>query len=224
MLQTSAIQVGDQVTLYTNVSNLQVVVANNKVVTLTVNVGSRDGRDGRDGSRDGTRDETRQQISFTPKVVVDASYEGDVLRMSGASYALGRESNTSYNEPHAGIQPWSVGQLCHCDNAVTPFQPRICSRTLLGAAASCPHFLLTCALLMTSSHWKAIPWVRPRPDLPTSSKLRGEPFRGRIEHDAAANGEQRWPRWSSRPVPGVKMNAHIGPPSQVCFGTCREHW
>ena len=46
------------------------------------------------------------------------------------------------------------------DNPVTPFLPRICSRTLMDAVACCPLFLLTRAVLMTSSHSKAA--LKPR--------------------------------------------------------------
>ena len=45
-------------------------------------------------------------LQLMSTVMVDASYEGDVLRQSGASWTVGREANTTYNEPHAGVQPW----------------------------------------------------------------------------------------------------------------------
>ena len=40
------------------------------------------------------------------------TYEGDLLRLSGASWTLGREPNATYGEPHAGVQAWPVQSPC----------------------------------------------------------------------------------------------------------------
>ena len=37
---------------------------------------------------------------------LDASYDGDLLRLSGASWTVGREAKAQYGEPHAGVQAW----------------------------------------------------------------------------------------------------------------------
>lgn len=47
---------------------------------------------------------------------IDASYEGDLMAMSGVAYALGRESSSTYNESFAG---WGQGQIFA---AISPYQ------------------------------------------------------------------------------------------------------
>jgi hypothetical protein len=41
---------------------------------------------------------------YKAKYFVDCSYEGDLMRLSGVSYAYGRESQDAYNEQYAGIR------------------------------------------------------------------------------------------------------------------------
>ncbi len=41
-------------------------------------------------------------------VWIDASYEGDLVRFSGASYTWGRESRDQYNESLAGVRPYTT--------------------------------------------------------------------------------------------------------------------
>ncbi|GBG33099.1 NADFAD-dependent dehydrogenase, putative [Hondaea fermentalgiana] len=48
---------------------------------------------------------------WTAKYFVDASYEGDLLRFSGASYTLEREANSTYNESRAGVTMSSLGDF-----------------------------------------------------------------------------------------------------------------
>ncbi|HEX3131989.1 MAG TPA: FAD-dependent oxidoreductase [Planctomycetota bacterium] len=43
--------------------------------------------------------------TVTPQVVIDASYEGDVLALAGVSYTYGRESRSAYGETLAGVRP-----------------------------------------------------------------------------------------------------------------------
>ncbi len=47
---------------------------------------------------------------FSAKVVIDASYEGDVLPRAGVSYAVGREGIEQYGECWAGRRPLLPGQ------------------------------------------------------------------------------------------------------------------
>ena len=47
---------------------------------------------------------------FTAKVVIDASYEGDVLPRAGVSYAVGREGIEQHGECWAGRRPLLPGQ------------------------------------------------------------------------------------------------------------------
>jgi hypothetical protein len=42
--------------------------------------------------------------TFSGKVFIDATYEGDLLAAAGAPYHVGRESNATYGESHNGIQ------------------------------------------------------------------------------------------------------------------------
>jgi hypothetical protein len=46
--------------------------------------------------------ENGKSQSFTARVFVDATYEGDLYALAGAAYRLGRESKSEFNEPHAG--------------------------------------------------------------------------------------------------------------------------
>jgi hypothetical protein len=43
--------------------------------------------------------------SFTAKVFVDATYEGDLLKQAGVTYTVGREATTRYGESLAGVRP-----------------------------------------------------------------------------------------------------------------------
>ena len=42
--------------------------------------------------------------SFSAKVFVDCTYEGDLMAKAGVSYTLGREGAVIYNESLAGVQ------------------------------------------------------------------------------------------------------------------------
>lgn len=46
---------------------------------------------------------------FRAKIFIDASYEGDLLKQAGVSYALGREANAQYGETINGIQTKTHG-------------------------------------------------------------------------------------------------------------------
>ncbi|MCC6508520.1 MAG: FAD-dependent oxidoreductase [Pirellulaceae bacterium] len=47
---------------------------------------------------------------FTGSMFIDASYEGDLLKLAGVSYHVGREANSVYNETLNGVQ---VGRSIH---------------------------------------------------------------------------------------------------------------
>lgn len=47
---------------------------------------------------------------FSGKVFIDASYEGDLMKLAGVSYHVGREANSVYNETLNGVQ---VGRSDH---------------------------------------------------------------------------------------------------------------
>ncbi len=46
---------------------------------------------------------------FRAKMFLDASYEGDLLKMAGVTYTVGREANSKYNETKNGIQRTTSG-------------------------------------------------------------------------------------------------------------------
>ena len=46
--------------------------------------------------------------TWKASVWIDASYEGDLVRFSGASYTWGRESRDQYNESLAGVRPYTT--------------------------------------------------------------------------------------------------------------------
>jgi len=48
---------------------------------------------------------TRDALHVAAKVFIDASYEGDLMARAGVSYRVGREAESEFNEPHAGVQP-----------------------------------------------------------------------------------------------------------------------
>ncbi len=50
-----------------------------------------------------TNRESGNQIEFTGKVFIDATYEGDLAACAGAEYRLGRESRDEFDEAHAGV-------------------------------------------------------------------------------------------------------------------------
>lgn len=48
--------------------------------------------------------------SYTGKVFIDATFEGDLMATAGCDYRVGREANSEYGEKHNGVQ---VGVLHH---------------------------------------------------------------------------------------------------------------
>ena len=50
----------------------------------------------------------RSERIWQAKVWIDASYDGDLTRFSGASYTWGRESRDQYNESYAGVLPYQT--------------------------------------------------------------------------------------------------------------------
>ena len=48
------------------------------------------------------RDGGKQQRKITAKVLIDATYEGDLAALANVEFRLGRESKDEFGEPHAG--------------------------------------------------------------------------------------------------------------------------
>ncbi|MEK7949352.1 FAD-dependent oxidoreductase [Luteolibacter soli] len=56
---------------------------------------------------------------FKAKIFIDASYEGDLLKQAGVSYASGREANSQYGETINGIQTTTSGN--QLPNGISPW-------------------------------------------------------------------------------------------------------
>jgi hypothetical protein len=66
--------------------------------------------------------ETEDGTTFTGKVFVDASYEGDLMAQAGVSYRVGREGMDEYGESLAGVRERTP--LHQFRAAVSPFDSR----------------------------------------------------------------------------------------------------
>lgn len=70
--------------------------------------------------------------SFTGKVFIDATYEGDLIAASGISYTVGREGFNVFKEPYAGRVykywngPSAAGSTLLGDNSIQSFNYRLC--------------------------------------------------------------------------------------------------
>jgi flavin-dependent dehydrogenase len=76
--------------------------------------------------KDGTRIvsvRTDRGREIKGSVFVDASYEGDLLKLAGCSYRVGREASKEHGEPLAGIRypPEKLGQA---DDKIQPYDYR----------------------------------------------------------------------------------------------------
>ncbi|MFT4064253.1 FAD-dependent oxidoreductase [Paraburkholderia sp.] len=64
---------------------------------------------------------TAPQLIVTAAVYIDATYEGDLMAATGCSFAVGRESNTQYNEAYNGaVAPYNKAGAWQIDPYVTP--------------------------------------------------------------------------------------------------------
>jgi hypothetical protein len=55
------------------------------------------------------RDTGRSNIQIDARVLIDATYEGDLAAMANAVFRLGREGRQEFNEPHAGLIYMKIG-------------------------------------------------------------------------------------------------------------------
>jgi hypothetical protein len=109
---------------------------------------------------------TEDGATFSAKVFVDASYEGDLMAQAGVSYTWGREAATEYGESLAGVRERTP---LHQFHAVVPprgrggaLLPEITPRTgdTVGAAdrrVQAYNF----RLCMTRSAVNRVPWPKP---------------------------------------------------------------
>ena len=77
--------------------------------------------------------ETAEIDTYYGKIVIDATYEGDVAAASGVPYRIGRESRNEFNEPHAGKTyiPWGTvdprpGSTGEGDDRIQAYNFRLC--------------------------------------------------------------------------------------------------
>ncbi len=64
---------------------------------------------------------SRDNLQVAAKVFIDASYEGDLMARAGVGYRVGREAESEFDEPHAGVQP--PLELTPIDPFVEPGRP-----------------------------------------------------------------------------------------------------
>jgi hypothetical protein len=59
--------------------------------------------------------------SYTAKMYIDATYEGDLMAKAGVSYTIGRESNSQYGETVNGIHPSKVVSVLSDGSSIDPY-------------------------------------------------------------------------------------------------------
>lgn len=59
-------------------------------------------------------------VTFSAKVFIDATYEGDLMAFAGASYTIGREAQSLYNEYSAGVREGSGFRSAYQDGKLLP--------------------------------------------------------------------------------------------------------
>ena len=65
---------------------------------------------------------TLSGTTYQGKMFIDATYEGDLMALSGVSYHVGREANTVYNEKWNGIQPEVFHHKHHFKAQISPYK------------------------------------------------------------------------------------------------------
>src|SRR5690606_32041310 len=59
------------------------------------------------------------------RTFVDASYEGDLLKLAGCTYRVGREASEEYNESLAGVR-YPPSEASQADEKIQPYDYRLC--------------------------------------------------------------------------------------------------
>jgi len=60
--------------------------------------------------------------TFSGKIFIDATYEGDLMAEAGVSYHVGRESTTQYNEQWNGVQTGIFQHGHHFKSKISPYK------------------------------------------------------------------------------------------------------
>jgi hypothetical protein len=80
-------------------SNIQLITGTGPLIDKSVEM---------NGTRIIQATTTDDRRTWKASLWIDASYEGDLVRFSGASYTWGRESRDQYNESLAGVRPYTT--------------------------------------------------------------------------------------------------------------------
>ncbi len=103
--------------------------------------------------------------TFNAGVFIDASYEGDLMAKSGVSYIVGRESSSTYNEPHAGV--FVNTQTLNIDPYVIPGNPSSGVLPMLSAQLPPPNGTADDKVqaynfrLTVTTNANRLPWTAP---------------------------------------------------------------
>jgi len=85
--------------ILSNHSNIQLVTGTGSVIGESLKM---------NGTRIVQVTTSSDRRTWQASVWIDASYEGDLVRFSHASYTWGRESRHQYNESYAGVRPYTA--------------------------------------------------------------------------------------------------------------------
>ncbi len=110
--------------------------------------------------------------TFSGKIFIDATYEGDLMAAAGVSYHVGRESTTQYNEQWNGVQTNVFQHGHHFKSQVSPYKiegnpssgllPRISPETPGDYGAADKKIQAYCyRMCMTNHPENRIPFPKP---------------------------------------------------------------
>ena len=106
--------------------------------------------------------------TWKASVFIDASYEGDLVRYSGASYTWGRESRDQYSESYAGVRPYETFANFLPDHPVNAtlsngsLAPYVSPEKLGPVGSADSHIMtFTYRLCVTTTKAKQAPFPRP---------------------------------------------------------------
>lgn len=68
---------------------------------------------------------TARGLTLRGRMFIDASYEGDLLKLAGCSYHCGREGSSRYGEPLAGVR-FPPSRLGEADHKLQAYDYRLC--------------------------------------------------------------------------------------------------
>ena len=120
-------------------------------------------------------------LSVSADYFIDCSYEGDLLRLAGASFTVGREAATEYNESLAGVnagQPWGAGSFPRlspwADAANTTLLPTIVSVVPPGVSPSAADgtvMAMNYRLCLTNNVSNRLPFTPPPGYTPAATEV-----------------------------------------------------